>query len=98
MKQNQGKVIDDPFTRRSTRPTMFSERKDPALKDEKDSATAVVPVENAPKVVAKEKESPPEIKKKQNTDLFNAHNFDIMIDLEVPVSSRLIIKFNGDHS
>lgn len=88
LKQNQGKIIDDPFTRRSTRPTMFSERKDSSLKETKDSSALPVTIENAPKVAAKEKDSPPEIKKKQNTDLFNAHNFDIMIDLEVPVTSK----------
>lgn len=37
---------------------------------------------------ANDKENGPESKKKQSTeDLFNAHDFDITIDLEVPIPS-----------
>jgi hypothetical protein len=50
--------------------------------------------ENVPKPIVKEKESTPEVKKKHNTDLFNAHNFDIMIDLEVPITSKCIEFFS----
>lgn len=36
-----------------------------------------------------EKENGQEVKKKQSTeDLFNAHDFDITIDLEVPIPSK----------
>lgn len=39
---------------------------------------------------ANDKENGQESKKKQSTeDLFNAHDFDITIDLEVPIPSKL---------
>ncbi|XP_014206149.1 RNA polymerase-associated protein RTF1 homolog [Copidosoma floridanum] len=82
IKQNKGKVIDDPFTRRSTRPKMFSQKED----DEPRKAP-IFPVEVIQKPVMKKEEPAPEMKKKQNTDLFNAHNFDITIDLGVPTAS-----------
>ena len=87
IKANKGKVLDDPFTRRSTRPKMFSQKEE----QEPEPALVQSAVDNTPKPVVKEKESPPETKKKQSTDLFNAHNFDIMIDLEVPITSKFII-------
>lgn len=40
-----------------------------------------------------DKENGQETKKKQSTeDLFNAHDFDITIDLEVPIPSKLYTK------
>lgn len=86
MRANKGKVIDDPFTRRSTRPKMFSQKEDDSSKDDIDKAS--LPTEHILKPTIIEKESVPESKKKQNTDLFNAHNFDITIDLEVPMTSK----------
>lgn len=83
MKASRGKVIDDPFTRRSTKPRMSTmvNRND---EDSKPVPENPIPVfETVHKPATKEKEVP-EVKKKQNTDLFNAHNFDITIDLEVP--------------
>ena len=86
IKANKGKVIDDPFTRRSTRPKMFSKQD----VEEEVPAPTVAVIETIQKPVVKEKEVVPEVKKKQNTDLFNAHNFDITIDLEVPSSSKIL--------
>lgn len=65
---------------------MFSQKDD-------DDKTPVIPTptENIPRPVVKKEEPVPEVKKKHNTDLFNAHNFDIKIDLEVPMTS----KYNG---
>ncbi|KAJ8680449.1 hypothetical protein QAD02_016236 [Eretmocerus hayati] len=85
LRQNKGKVVDDPFTRRSTRPTMFSKQDDKDAK--KEIVVAPIPT-STPKPVPKEKEPTPEVKKKNTTDLFNAHNFDIMIDLEVPLTNN----------
>ncbi|XP_011502921.1 PREDICTED: RNA polymerase-associated protein Rtf1 [Ceratosolen solmsi marchali] len=85
IKANKGKIIDDPFTRRSTRPKMFSQKEE--SEQELDSIIHSS-TENFPKPVVKEKDSVPEVKKKHNTDLFNAHNFDIMIDLEVPIANN----------
>ncbi|XP_031779132.1 RNA polymerase-associated protein Rtf1 [Nasonia vitripennis] len=85
IKANRGKVVDDPFTRRSTRPKMFSQKDD---NEQQEPAPTIKVIETVQKPVLKEKEPIPEVKKKQNTDLFNAHNFDIMIDLEVPIANN----------
>ncbi|OXU27587.1 hypothetical protein TSAR_000181 [Trichomalopsis sarcophagae] len=85
IKANRGKVVDDPFTRRSTRPKMFSQKDD---NEQQEPAPTLKVIETVQKPVVKEKEPTPEVKKKQNTDLFNAHNFDIMIDLEVPIANN----------
>lgn len=43
---------------------------------------------------ANDKENEQESKKKQSTeDLFNAHDFDITIDLEVPIPSKFRKKY-----
>lgn len=45
-------------------------------------------------VSAADKENGQDSKKKQSTeDLFNAHDFDITIDLEVPIPSRFCKKY-----
>lgn len=93
---SKGKTIDDPFTRRSTKPRMgFSS------KNETDAVVDVVPsiIEkiiptNDTIIISNDKENGKEIKKKQNTeDLFNAHDFDITIDLEVPMPSKFLLIF-----
>lgn len=49
-------------------------------------------------VSAADKENGQESKKKQSTeDLFNAHDFDITIDLEVPIPSKFRKKLSGIH-
>uniref|UniRef100_A0ABD2WN22 Plus3 domain-containing protein n=1 Tax=Trichogramma kaykai TaxID=54128 RepID=A0ABD2WN22_9HYME len=83
IRANKGKVIDDPFTRRSTRPKMFSQKEEPVKND---PAKNVETEPETPKVVEKEKEAVTEQKVNANTDLFDAHNFDIKIDLEVPLT------------
>lgn len=65
---------------------MFSQKDD---SEQQEPAPTLNVVETVQKPVVKEKDPAPEVKKKQNTDLFNAHNFDIMIDLEVPIASKL---------
>jgi len=47
-------------------------------------------------VAAVDKENGQESKKKQSTeDLFNAHDFDITIDLEVPIPSKCCKKYHS---
>lgn len=91
MKANKGKKIDDPFTRRSTKPRMVYKPE-----DESDAVTTV-PVNDKVSPhptgdsvsAANDRENGQDSKKKQSTeDLFNAHDFDITIDLEVPISSK----------
>lgn len=66
--------------------------------DEEVSSTAPVNDKASPQqtetvTVNNEKENGQETKKKQSTeDLFNAHDFDITIDLEVPIPSKWCIK------
>lgn len=66
--------------------------------DEEVSSTALVndkvsPQQTETVTVCNEKENGQETKKKQSTeDLFNAHDFDITIDLEVPIPSKLCKK------
>lgn len=65
--------------------------------DEEVTSTAPVSEKVTPQqtevAVNNEKENGQETKKKQSTeDLFNAHDFDITIDLEVPIPSKLYKK------
>lgn len=95
MKANKGKKVDDPFTRRSTKPRMVYKP------DEESEVVATVPVNDksnphpaGDSVSAADKENGQESKKKQSTeDLFNAHDFDITIDLEVPIPSKFRKKY-----
>ncbi|EFN72722.1 RNA polymerase-associated protein Rtf1 [Camponotus floridanus] len=91
LKANKGKKIDDPFTRRSTKPRMVFKPEDES------EVVSTVPINDKssphPTVdsvsTANDKENGQESKKKQSTeDLFNAHDFDITIDLEVPIPSN----------
>ncbi|KAL6265335.1 hypothetical protein P5V15_002136 [Pogonomyrmex californicus] len=89
-KANKGKKVDDPFTRRSTKPRMVYKPEDES------EVVATVPVNDkssphpaGDSMSAADKENGQESKKKQSTeDLFNAHDFDITIDLEVPLPSN----------
>lgn len=95
MKANKGKKVDDPFTRRSTKPRMVYKP------DDESEVVATVPVNDksnphsaGDSVSAADKENGQESKKKQSTeDLFNAHDFDITIDLEVPIPSKFRKKY-----
>ncbi|EEZ99586.2 RNA polymerase-associated protein Rtf1 [Tribolium castaneum] len=80
VKANKGKKIDDPFTRRSTKPRMNFK----AAPEEK----AEVVVEKKPEKVAVEVENPKVAAQPAQVtqdDLFSAHDFDIKIDLDVPL-------------
>ncbi|KAK4872946.1 hypothetical protein RN001_014975 [Aquatica leii] len=85
-KANKGKKIADPFTRRSTKPRMTFK----VSQEEKENPVASpqpieIPIEKieTPIVPA------PPVQVSQE-DLFSAHDFDIKIDLEVPLPSALV--------
>ncbi|KAJ3629729.1 hypothetical protein MTP99_014100 [Tenebrio molitor] len=80
IKANKGKKIDDPFTRRSTKPRMNfkaapEEKMEMVVETKPEKVT--IEVEN-PKVPAQ----PAQV---TQDDLFSAHDFDIKIDLDVPL-------------
>uniref|UniRef100_A0A1B6LL48 Plus3 domain-containing protein n=2 Tax=Graphocephala atropunctata TaxID=36148 RepID=A0A1B6LL48_9HEMI len=96
VKANKGKKVDDPFTRRSTKPTMVFKapeilpnpilpRPDVASKEN---------IENSMKLIMPEPNSrlevirPGQESKGKTEDLFSAHDFDIKIDLEVPLPNN----------
>lgn len=89
IKANRGKKVDDPFTRRSTKPRMV-------YKPDDEEVASGIPLndKSSPQQIEalsgiNEKENGQETKKKQGTeDLFNAHDFDITIDLEVPIPNN----------
>ncbi|XP_014469395.1 PREDICTED: RNA polymerase-associated protein RTF1 homolog [Dinoponera quadriceps] len=89
LKASKGKKVDDPFTRRSTKPRMVYKPEDEEavtipLNDKSSTHPAGDSVSNA-----NDKENEQDSKKKQSTeDLFNAHDFDITIDLEVPIPNN----------
>lgn len=91
IKANKGKKVDDPFTRRSTKPRMVFKPED---EPEIHSTVAInekvtVPQATESTTENNGKENGQETKKKQSTeDLFNAHDFDITIDLEVPIPNN----------
>nr|CAD7606649.1 unnamed protein product [Timema genevievae] len=103
---NKGKKIDDPFTRRSTKPSMHFKRSDlegvieipisdlglvePLVSDDLPPISELVGL-----VSQQEKEEEPQRKRKEQgkggsktDDLFSAHDFDIKIDLEVPLPNN----------
>lgn len=90
IKANKGKKVDDPFTRRSTKPRMVYKPDD----EDTPAATATNEKSGSQQIgdsisTTNEKENGQEVKKKQSTeDLFNAHDFDITIDLEVPIPNN----------
>ncbi|CAH1966360.1 unnamed protein product [Acanthoscelides obtectus] len=85
VKANKGKKADDPFTRRSTKPRMNFKAGE---KEAREALAASTPVEQkkeeAPtqREVAKKSAQPAQV---SQDDLFSAHDFDIKIDLEVPL-------------
>ncbi|EFN83614.1 RNA polymerase-associated protein RTF1 homolog isoform X1 [Harpegnathos saltator] len=89
LKASKGKKVDDPFTRRSTKPRMVYKPED------EETVTAPLNDKSSPHPAGdsvstvNDKENEQDSKKKQSTeDLFNAHDFDITIDLEVPIPSN----------
>jgi RNA polymerase-associated protein RTF1 len=100
-----GQKTEDPFTRRSTRPGKsggYRPNADgippgpdplaPVIKTESQSATA----NNEGRTDSKDKAKL--VAKPKTSDLFSAHDFDIKIDLEVPLQCKLtkIIKNSVD--
>ncbi|XP_045464937.1 RNA polymerase-associated protein Rtf1 [Harmonia axyridis] len=84
LKANKGKKVDDPFTRRSTKPTMN-------FRPQTDTSSAPEP---QPEETPVQKETPkPKSKPAQVThdDLFSAHDFDIKIDLELPLPANPVM-------
>lgn len=97
LKANKGKKVDDPFTRRSTKPRMVYKPEDES------EVVTTIPVNDksnphpaGDSMSAADKENGQDSKKKQSTeDLFNAHDFDITIDLEVPIPSKFRKKYRS---
>ncbi|GLG94680.1 RNA polymerase-associated protein Rtf1 [Gryllus bimaculatus] len=101
VRANKGKKIDDPFTRRSTKPRMVFKTHG----DDSTDATPNAPAENVieqevqqsaePATATTIKDKDKDVDKKKDVsrppgktdDLFSAHDFDIKIDLEVPLPS-----------
>lgn len=89
-----GQKAEDPFTRRSTKPRMCHRPNTDDLPKELPAALARKPTENqsstneATKSDPKDK-SKPLVAKPKTSDLFSAHDFDIKIDLEVPLPCML---------
>ncbi|XP_018564041.1 RNA polymerase-associated protein Rtf1 [Anoplophora glabripennis] len=85
VRANKGKKVDDPFTRRSTKPRMNFRAGE---KEARDAAAAMVPIHDKKDQTPVQKET---VKKTAQPaqvtqdDLFSAHDFDIKIDLEVPL-------------
>lgn len=83
--------IDDPFTRRSTKPRMTfraGEKEAEKLADEQAAAQWKREQQDAPiKKHTTTKAQPTQVTQE---DLFSAHDFDIKIDLEVPLPGKLL--------
>ncbi|XP_022910236.1 RNA polymerase-associated protein Rtf1 [Onthophagus taurus] len=81
---NKGKKIDDPFTRRSTKPRMN-------FKASAEEEAVTVPEETKPEEpkekVEQKTTAPTQV---SQDDLFSAHDFDIKIDLEVPLTNPVV--------
>ena len=89
MKATKGKKVDDPFTRRSTKPRMVYKPDEEGTPEEIPDRTGNPHANDISS--SSEKENGQKVPKKQSTeDLFNAHNFDITIDLEVPIPSKYL--------
>lgn len=93
LRANKGKKANDPFTRRSTKPRMNFK----AAPEDQDTVDAEESKQNEPepkmdisKTVDKVTTQPTPA---TQDDLFSAHDFDIKIDLEVPLPSKLLNKF-----
>ncbi|KAG5874670.1 hypothetical protein JTB14_011757 [Gonioctena quinquepunctata] len=88
VRANKGKKIEDPFTRRSTKPRMNFKAGEKEAREAGDSTTPTAAQNKA------EAHPQPEVAKKAapaaqvtQDDLFSAHDFDIKIDLEVPLAA-----------
>ncbi|XP_050301365.1 RNA polymerase-associated protein Rtf1 [Anthonomus grandis grandis] len=92
VRANKGRRIDDPFTRRSTKPRMnFKAGEKEALAAAEQKAKDEQK-EESDKKAQEEKQKKQEDKQPQvsQEDLFSAHDFDIKIDLEVPLPATSV--------
>lgn len=90
-----GQKAEDPFTRRSTKPRMMTNKAStdisllpsalPVLGTEKSIETVARTEETTKKKVEEKAKAIPKAK---TGDLFSAHDFDIKIDLEVPLPCK----------
>ncbi|XP_060534503.1 RNA polymerase-associated protein Rtf1 isoform X2 [Cylas formicarius] len=90
IRANKGKKVDDPFTRRSTKPRMnFAVGEKEAIAAAEKKAEEERQLQERPAVVekAKQVEKQPQVSQE---DLFSAHDFDIKIDLEVPLPTTTV--------
>ncbi|PSN44686.1 hypothetical protein C0J52_15640 [Blattella germanica] len=89
VRRNKGKKIEDPFTRRSTKPRMVfkvheqENAEQEHLRAVQQSAMTIQPIKD---VEPEKKKEAPKVGK--TDDLFSAHDFDIKIDLEVPLPNN----------
>ncbi|XP_065206653.1 RNA polymerase-associated protein RTF1 homolog [Planococcus citri] len=92
LRATKGQKVDDPFTRRHTKPSMVTKKKDPVKEQP-------APVTNSEKTAEqktnnKVAESSPSVKKvnpqKQGEDMYSAHDFDITIDFDVPPPANTV--------
>ncbi|XP_054282187.1 RNA polymerase-associated protein RTF1 homolog [Macrosteles quadrilineatus] len=92
VKANKGKKIDDPFTRRSTKPTMVFKAPDsnppPPPPDVASKENIESPAKPVPEPNNRVEPVKPTADKAKTEDLFLAHDFDIKIDLEVPLPNN----------
>jgi len=93
VRANKGKKVDDPFTRRSTKPRMnFKAGEKEALAAAEQQADALRRAEDdkQQEVAQKSKKQDTKAPQVSQEDLFSAHDFDIKIDLEVPLPCKCI--------
>lgn len=95
LRANKGKKANDPFTRRSTKPRMnfkaAPEEKDEPDNNEKDENISATPSLldkfNDKSINTNDSNTSQQTAPATQDDLFSAHDFDIKIDLEVPLPS-----------
>lgn len=104
----KGMKIDDPFTRRSTRPTMVTKSKEPEIvssemllkleaerKNKMEESKKKKEEEMAKRKMEDESRKEEERKRVQAEDLFAAHDFDVKIDLDVSVPASEPVSSRG---
>lgn len=89
-----GQKTEDPFTRRSTKPRMNTKKDEEPLPISDSiaaqiKATETQKIENEKNNIDKEKSKT--VPKPKTGDLFSAHDFDITIDLEVPLPCKYML-------
>lgn len=88
MRASKGQKTDDPFTRRHTKPSMVTKKKEAAKEEPKPVSTVNVATVKENKVEEKSQDSTSPVKKidhqKRGEDMYSAHDFDIKIDFDLP--------------